>query len=305
MQKAFLNSLYDLAEKDENVLLLSADNGTEFDKWFKSDLPKQYLEFGIAECNMLAASAGMAVCGKIPFVHTAGAFLAYRAYEFIRNDVCFQNVNVKIIGFGSGLSNSTLGPSHHTTEDINVLSSLPNLTVFSPCCPSETEEAVKAAYSVEGPVYIRIGLCGEPEIEYESSGFSLGENKTVLSGTDVAVFSTGSIITEVLAAADLLEDSGISVNLINVNTIKPFDKKNIVETAKKIRKFVTVEEHNVIGGLGSLVADVIVEEQLNVKLLKIGLKDSFAKGYGTQQDLQKVNGLDRVGIFDSITNQMK
>ena len=131
MQKAFLNAIYDLAEKDPNVLLLSADNGTEFDKWFKSDFPEQSIEFGIAECNMVAAAAGLSACGKTPFVHTAGVFLAYRAYEFIRNDVCFQNMNVKIIGFGSGLANSTLGPSHHSTEDIGVLNSLPNLTILS------------------------------------------------------------------------------------------------------------------------------------------------------------------------------
>ena len=305
MQKAFLNALYDLVENDTNVFLLSADNGTEFDKWFKSDFPQQYLEFGIAECNMVGAAAGMAACGKIPFVHTAGVFLAYRAYEFVRNDVCCQNLNVKIIGFGSGLSNSTLGPSHHSTEDISVLSSLPNLTILSPCCPSETEEAVKTAYRIKGPVYIRIGLCGEPEIAQDFSNFFTGENNTILSGTDVAVFSTGSIITEVLAAADLLKENGVSAQVINVSMIKPFDIKSIVNTASEIKQMVTVEEHNIIGGLGSLIADVIVQEQLNVKLLKIGLRDCFAKGYGTQQDLQKVNGLDRVGIFDTIIRQMK
>ena len=181
---------------------------------------------------------------------------------------------------------------------------MPNLKVLSPCCPSETEEAVKAAYSIEGPVYIRIGLCGEPEIAQETSGFCLGENKTVLSGTDVAVFSTGSIITEVLEAAYLLEESGISTRVINVNTIKPLDKKSIINTATEIKQMVTVEEHNVSGGLGSLIADVIVQEELNVKLLKIGLNDCFAKGYGTQQDMQKKNGMNRVGIFDSIIKLM-
>ena len=165
MQKAFLQTLYDLAEEDRNVLMLSADNGIEFDKLFKRDFQQQYIEFGIAECNMVGAAAGLASYGKIPFVHTASNFLAYRAYEFIRNDVCVQNANVKIVGFGSGLANSTLGPSHHSTEDIGVLYSLPNLTILSVSSPLETEQAIKEAYLIKGPVYIRIGLVGEPEIQ--------------------------------------------------------------------------------------------------------------------------------------------
>ena len=305
MQKAFLQTLYDLAEEDRNVLMLSADNGIEFDKLFKRDFQQQYIEFGIAECNMVGAAAGLASYGKIPFVHTASNFLAYRAYEFIRNDVCVQNANVKIVGFGSGLANSTLGPSHHSTEDIGVLYSLPNLTILSVSSPLETEQAIKEAYLIKGPVYIRIGLVGEPEIQENLPENIFKKNNIIRDGGDVIVFSTGSIISEVLAAADLLQESGVSAKVINVNKIKPFHKESLIEVCAGISNIVTVEEHNVYGGLGSIIADIIVQEGIGGELLKIGLHDCFAKGYGTQHDVQNQNGLDRVGISESILARLK
>jgi len=306
MQKAFLQTLYDIAENDRNVMMLSADNGLEFDKLFKRDFEKQYIEFGIAECNMVGAAAGLALCGKIPFMHTASNFLAYRALEFIRNDVCIHNANVKIIGFGSGLANSTLGPSHHSTEDIGVLYSLPNLTILSASTPMETEQAIKEAYSIVGPVYIRIGLVGEyenqdklPENIFKSS------NNTLRDGSDAVVFSTGSIISEVLKAADIVGKKGFNIKVVNVNTIKPFDKKSLVEITKGIHKVITVEEHNIHGGLGSIIANFIAEEKIDTDLIKLGLQDSFAIGYGTQQDVQQQNGLDNVSISNKILSIFK
>jgi len=306
MQKAFLQTLYDIAENDRNVMMLSADNGLEFDKLFKRDFEKQYIEFGIAECNMVGAAAGLALCGKIPFMHTASNFLAYRALEFIRNDVCIHNANVKIIGFGSGLANSTLGPSHHSTEDTGVLYSLPNLTILSASTPMETEQAIKEAYSIVGPVYIRIGLVGEyenqdklPENIFKSS------NNTLRDGSDAVVFSTGSIISEVLKAADIVGKKGFNIKVVNVNTIKPFDKKSLVEITKGIHKVITVEEHNIHGGLGSIIANFIAEEKIDTDLIKLGLQDSFAIGYGTQQDVQQQNGLDNVSISNKILSIFK
>ena len=305
MQKAFLQTLYDLAEQDRNVLMLSADNGIEFDKLFKRDFPQQYIEFGIAECNMVAAASGLASYGKIPFVHTASNFLAYRAYEFIRNDVCVQNANVKIVGFGSGLANSTLGPSHHSTEDVGVLYSLPNLTILSASSPLETEQAIKEAYSINGPVYIRIGLVGEPEIQEKRPENIFNKNNIIRDGSDVAIFSTGPIIAEVLAAAELLQDCGVGAKVINVNKIKPFHKESLIDICCGMSNIVSVEEHNVHGGLGSIIADIMVQEKIDVELSKIGLQDCFAVGYGSQHDLQKQNGLDRVSISESILGVLK
>lgn len=301
MQKAFLQTLYEIAENDKNVMMLSADNGLEFDKLFKRDFEKQYLEFGIAECNMVGAAAGLALSGKIPFVHTASNFLAYRAFEFIRNDVCIHNANVKIIGFGSGLANSTLGPSHHSTEDIGVLYSLPNLTILSASTPVETELAVKEAYSIVGPVYIRIGLVGESENQEKVPNNVFKMNNNILhEGSDAAIFSTGSVITEVLKAANLISKKGFNVKVVNVNTIKPFDKLSLVKITKDIKKVFTVEEHNIHGGLGSIIANFIAEEKINTDLTKLGLKDTFARGYGTQQDVQQQNGLDSISISNKV-----
>ena len=301
MQKAFLQTLYDIAENDRNVMMLSADNGLEFDKLFKRDFEKQYIEFGIAECNMVGAAAGLALCGKIPFMHTASNFLAYRAFEFIRNDVCIHNSNVKIIGFGSGLANSTLGPSHHSTEDIGVLYSLPNLTILSASTPMETEQAIKEAYSIVGPVYIRIGLVGESENQEKlPENIFKSSNNILRDGSDAVVFSTGSIISEVLKAADIVSKKGFNIKVANVNTIKPFDKKSLVEITKGIYKVISVEEHNIHGGLGSIIANFIAEEKIDTDLIKLGLQDSFAIGYGTQQDVQQQNGLDNVSISNKI-----
>lgn len=304
MQRAYLMALYDLAQKDSNVLSVLADSGTGYDELFRRDFPGRLIDFGIAEEHMVAAAAGMATCGKIPFVYTAGAFLAYRSYEFIRNDICLQNLNVKVVGMGSGLSWSTLGPTHHTTEDISALRAIPGLTVFSPGCPREVEKVVKAAYEVKGPVYIRLGMNAEPDIYGADYEFSVGKNIILHSGTKVAVFTTGSIASEVCAAADELARQGIDITVVNVPTIKPFDTKNVLEMIDKHDVILTVEEHNIIGGLGSMVAEVMAENAFIGKLIRIGLKDIFAKGYGTLEQVRQANGLDRWAIVDKIKDAL-
>ena len=292
MQKAYLMALYDLAAKDKRVLSLLADSGTGYDELFKREFPDQLLDFGIAEEHMVGAAAGMASCGKIPFVYTAGAFLAYRSFEFVRDDICLQNLNVKVVGMGSGIAWSTLGPTHHTTEDISVLRALPNLTVFSPACPREVEKTVKAAYEIEGPVYIRIGMNAEPDIYGDDYEFVTGKNIQLRSGNDFAVFTTGSIASEALRAVDLLKEQGISASLDQVHTIKPFDEESVIRAAKTHKYLVTVEEHNIYGGLGSIVSEVVAEHGLGVKVKRIGLQDTFAKGYGTIAEVRRQNGLD-------------
>lgn len=296
MQKAYLMALYDLAAKDKRVLSLLADSGTGYDELFKREFPDQLLDFGIAEEHMVGAAAGMASCGKIPFVYTAGAFLAYRSFEFVRDDICLQNLNVKVVGMGSGLAWSTLGPTHHTTEDISVLRALPNLTVFSPACPREVEKTVKAAYEIEGPVYIRIGMNAEPDIYGDDYEFVTGKNIQLRSGNDFAVFTTGSIASEALRAVDLLKEQGISASLDQVHTIKPFDEESVIRAAKTHKYLVTVEEHNIYGGLGSIVSEVVAEHGLGVKVKRIGLQDTFAKGYGTIAEVRRQNGLDAESI---------
>lgn len=303
MQKSYLMTLYELAEKDPNVLLLLADSGTSFDELFKKYLPNQILDFGIAEENMVAAAAGMATCGKIPFVYTASAFLAYRSFEFIRDDACLQKNNVKFVGMGEGLSWSTLGATHHTTEELSVLRALPNLVILSPSSPSVTAECIKFAYNHNGPVYIRIGMGGEPELYDET--FDITKNRILKEGKDVAIFATGGITAEVLKTAKILEKNGISAEIVDVCSIKPFDGESVIREAKDKKAIITIEEHSVVGGLGSIVAEVIADNNLSVNFLRLGLKDTFAKGYGTLDEVRKQNGLDSESLAESVSKWMK
>lgn len=300
MQKAYINSLYELMRKDKNVISVLSDSGTDYDELLKSEFPDQCVNLGIAEENVIGVAAGLAAGGKIPFVYTSGAFLAYRAYEFIRDDVCLQDNNVKIIGMGSGLAWSTLGPSHHTTEDISALRAIPNLVVLSPASPGELTALVKFAYKYRGPVYIRMGMSGEKEIYPEGCRFELQKNVLLRKGEQLAFMVTGSIVNEVMEAADILENEGVSVTILNVPSIKPFDVESIVRIAASCEKLITVEEHNIYGGIGSIAAEIIAEQGLSLRLYRIGLKDCFGKGYGTLKEVRAENGLDAKHIVEAV-----
>lgn len=292
MQSAFISKLLELAERDGNVLYLLADNGTNYDGMFRHSFPEQIVDFGICEEHMVAAAAGMASAGKIPFVFTAGAFLCYRSLEFIRNDVCFQNQNVKLVGMGSGLSISSLGPTHHTTEDVAVLRALPNLLLLSPATPYQAAAAVELAYRHEGPVYIRLGMSREKEFFEEDYRMEVGKSDLVCDGEDAVVFTTGSILEEAAAAAERLRESGVSVRLVNVTTLKPFGTEDALRRLAGMKRAVTVEEHNVSGGLGAIVAETIARAGLGIPLTTVGVEDRFAEGYGTVQAVRRKNGLD-------------
>lgn len=319
MQRAYISKLMELAESDERVLHLVADSGTGFDEMFRRNFPERMLNFGIAEEHMTAVAAGLATAGKIPFVYTAGAFLAYRSLEFIRDDICFQNLNVKIVGMGSGLAWSSLGPSHHTTEDVAVLRALPNLRILSPATPRQVAACTEEAYRCTGPVYIRIGMNNEKEFFEEGYRFP-GSGQDILRGGKsvaseegstsgqggasakrVVIFCTGSILENVMGAAGILEESGIAAAVVNVAGIKPFDEENLLRDAEGAAVLVTVEEHNIYGGLGGIVSEILAMHGIGKKLLRIGLNDAFATGYGrTQESVREANHLDAPGIAEAI-----
>lgn len=304
MQKTYVTTLYNLIKKDKNVISCLSDSGTEYDEMIFREYPNQCINFGISENNKVAASSGLALFGKIPFVYTTNAFLIYRSYEFIRDDICLQNTNVKLVGMGCGISWSTLGPTHHTTEDISALKALPNLIILSPASPKELEKCILCAYKIVGPVYLRIGMGNEKEIFEKKCPFRLGKNSIIKEGKDATIFSTGSIIEEVLIAREMLLIENIEIKIINVSTLKPLDTKNIVIECQKQKKIFTVEEHNIIGGLGSSIADCIATNNISSKLYKIGLNDSFAKGYGTYKEIKKINNLDSISIYKKIKEQL-
>ena len=304
MRTAYLNKLYELAQKDKNVLSLVADNGMIVYDDFRENMPEQYFNFGISEGHMVTAAAGMASCGKIPFVYTISSFLAYRAYEFIRVDVCLQNLNVKIVGIGSGVSYGYLGPTHHATEDIPLLRSLPNLTIFSPGSPIEAKKAIETAYEINGPVYVRLGTNGEREIHDEDFSFKMGKGAIIQEGSDICLITTGAIIDEVIQAATMLQRDGLSVKVVSMHTLKPFDEDMIISLAEHFDEIYTIEEHTIVGGLGGIVAEIIANYGLDLRLRMIGLLDRFAVGYGTIQEVRIQNGLDAKSIYMKIVDNM-
>ncbi len=304
MNSAYIGKLMELAENDKSVLHLLADSGTGYDEMFRKNFPDQIFNFGIGEENMVAAAAGMASVGKIPFVFTAGAFLAYRSMEFIRDDVCFQNLNVKIVGMGSGLSWSSLGPTHHTTEDVAVLRAIPNLMILSPATPKQVMECVQKAYEHSGPVYIKIGMNHEKEFFSDDYIYDLNKNDLLLDGDDVAVFTTGSILEEVYKACEMLNSDGIKVKLINVTSLKPFCSTDVIDVANNFGKIITVEEHNIYGGLAGIISEINSFDGLGAKVYPIGINDTFAKGYGNQLSVRKANGLDAESIYNKIRKVM-
>lgn len=299
MRTAYLDTLYELASKDKRVYALISDNGAIVYDKYRRDFSSQYLNLGISEANMLGMAAGMASCGKIPFAYTIGAFLAYRAFEFIRNDICLQKQNVKIVGTGAGEVYSALGPTHHSTEDLGGLRTLPHLTILCPASPLEVKKATQAAYEQEGPVYLRLGTNKESEVYNNDYLFKIGKGVTLRDGKDITLIGTGSILKDILDAANKLQQEGIAARVINIHTIKPIDKELIIKAIEDTKKIITIEDHSVIGGLGSAVAEIIAESGKGVVFKRIGLHD-FSKGYGSYTQVKELNGIGIGQIIDSV-----
>lgn len=294
MRNAYIDAVYELAGKDVRVLALVADNGAVVYDKFRRDFPDRFINFGIAEANMVTVAAGLASCGKIPFAYTIASFLTMRAFEQIRNDVCIQRANVKIVGIGAGFVYSNLGPTHHATIDLSLMRALPGMTVFSPADRLESKKVTFEAARIEGPVYIRIATGGSPTVYEADYVFEPGKGIVLREGPDVTIISTGGIVHEVLKACDDLRKAGISARVINIHTVKPLDEDIILRAARETGAVLTVEEHSIIGGLGGAVAEVLAERmEVPVRFNRMGLKGVFAEGYGSYEDMKEINGLSK------------
>lgn len=299
MRNAYLSVLYNLAKDNRNILALVADNGAVVYDKFREDFSEQFINFGISEANMVSVAAGLASCGKIPFAYTISSFLTMRAFEQIRVDVCLQKMNVKLVGIGAGFVYSNLGPTHQATEDISLMRSLPNMTVLSPADPLEARYVTYAAAKFTGPVYIRLSTGGTPSVYKNEYDFKLGRAVTLREGKDVTIISSGGIIHEVLKAAVDLESENISVKVINIHTIKPIDNQAILKAAGETKAILVVEEHAIDGGLGSAVAEVILEGNIgSVRFKRLGLNNVFPSGYGTYDEMKEVNFLSKKNISE-------
>lgn len=282
---------------DTNIVVLDADlsKSTKTDT-FKKKYPERFINMGIAEGNMMTVAAGLATCGKTVFASTFAIFAAERACEQVRNSICYPKLNVKIGATHAGLSVGEDGASHQAVEDVGIMRSIPNMTVICPADAVETRAAVKAAIEHNGPVYLRLGRLNVPVIFDENSyKFELGKGVIVSEGTDVTIFATGLMVHTAIEAVKLLAEEGISARLVDIHTIKPIDKQLIVESAVKTGALVTVEEHNIIGGLGSAVAEV-ASQKCPVPMRFVGINDSFGKS-GKPYQLLEQYGLTAQNII--------
>lgn len=298
-REAYGNAVVELGKNNENVVVLDADlaKATKTEN-FKKAFPDRFFDMGIAEADMMATAAGLATCGKIPFVSSFAVFAVGRAYDQLRNSVAYPKLNVKVAGTHAGITVGEDGATHQAIEDIALTRVLPNMTVICPCDEFETKWAINEAAKIDGPVYIRLGRSKVEEVYNDEEKFELGKGKLVRDGNDVAIIATGIMVSEAAYAAEELKKEGISARVIDIHTIKPIDREIIIKAARETKGIVTAEEHSIIGGLGGAVSEVVTEEA-PTKVLKVGVNDEFGRS-GSAKELLKEYGLTRVNIISKV-----
>lgn len=304
MRDTFVKTLVELAKTDTTLELLTGDLGFGVLKPFWEQCPNQFTNAGIAEQNMTTMAAGMALVGKNVFTYSIGNFPTLRCIEQIRNDCAYHNANVKIVCVGGGFAYGPLGMSHHATEDLAILRALPNVAVLAPGDVTETIECTKALARYKGTAYLRLGRGGEKQIHSKIENFQIGKGILVCEGKRVAIFSSGAIFDEVLRAKELLHKQGIYPSLYSFPTIKPIDESLIRKCVDKYEIIVTCEEHNIIGGFGSAVAEIMSSIPSRAKLIRIGINDTYADLVGNQQYLRDKYRIDSISIFSAIIDNL-
>lgn len=301
MRDTFVRTLIGLAKEDKNIELVTGDLGFGVLKPYWEQVPDQFTNAGIAEQNMTSVAAGMALSGKNVFTYSIGNFPTLRCLEQIRNDCAYHNANVKVVCVGGGFVYGSLGMSHQATEDIACLRALPNVVVMAPGDLVEAEECTKALAKYSGTAYLRLGRGGEKRIHEKIEDFQIGKAIHVRQGERIAIFSTGAIFEEVQSACEILIQNGYNPEVYTFPTVKPIDDKLIRNIAQNFELIVTCEEHNIIGGFGSAVAEVMAEmKQKKAYLLRIGLNDEYSVKVGNQKYLRKQYGMDGEAIANRI-----
>ena len=301
MRDTFVKTLLEIAKKDKNVYIVTGDLGFGVLRPFWEELPDQIINAGIAEQNMTSIAAGLALQGKIVYTYSIGNFPTLRCIEQIRNDCAYHNANVKVVCVGGGFVYGSLGMSHHATEDIAMMRALPDVTVVAPGDLVEAACATKAIYETPGTCYLRLGRGGEKQIHESIENFEIGKAIKIKDGKNVALFSTGAIFDEVDEACKELEAEGITPTVYTFPTVKPIDKETILNCASKYNTIITVEEHNLSGGFGSAVAEVLAEDNdVKAKLVRIALDDRYSCIVGSQKYLRQQYSIDSKAIIHKV-----
>lgn len=299
MRNAFIKALEEETRKNKNVFFVTGDLGYSVIEKFQKKFPNQFLNAGVAEQDMTGIAAGLASTGKIVFTYSIGNFSTLRCLEQVRNDVCYHNLNVKVVAVGGGLQYGALASTHHAVEDLAIMRALPNMVVLAPGDRVEADLATRAAIAQKGPCYLR--LSAEPRaIHVKPPRFTIGKAITMREGKDICLISTGSMLATALDTADLLKKSGIRAAVLSMHTVKPIDRGAILRAAKKTGRIVTIEEHSVIGGLGGAVAEVLAVSGARAALEIVGVNDQFAKKVGSRDFLRQTFGLTPAAIAAKI-----
>ncbi len=293
MRNTFAKAITSLAVENPRIVLLSGDIGNRLFDGFKEKAPDRFLNCGVAEANMIGVAAGMAICGLRPIAYTITSFIVTRCYEQIRLDLCYQRQPVVIVGVGSGMSYASLGATHHSCEDIAIMRALPNMTVLCPGDPMELNLCLKEAVRLDGPAYIRVGKKGEPAVHAIQPPFEIGKGIVICEGKDVCLFGTGVILPEVVKAADVLKSQGISATVVSLHTVKPLDHELLLQAFTSHKLVASIEEHSLVGGLGSALAEWCCDHQRPglAPLVRLGAPDCFHSSLGTQENAWHMFGI--------------
>ena len=298
-RQSYGEALLELGKENKNIVVFDADLSTATKtNIFAKEFPERFYDMGIAEQNMISTAAGMSTCGKIPYASTFAVFAAGRAYDQIRNSVCYPKLNVKICATHAGVTVGEDGATHQMLEDISLMRTLPNMTVLSTSDDVQTKWAVKEISKINGPVYLRLSRLATPIIYDENQKFEIGKAVQIGEGTDATIFATGVTVSEAIKAQEILESKGIKVRVVDIHTVKPIDKDMIIKCAKETKKLISVEDHNVIGGLGSAISEVLTEEY-PVKLVRMGINDTFGKS-GKAIELMQYFGITAENIVEKV-----
>lgn len=306
MRKTCLDQVYELAKKDNRIFFIGSDLGYETLKQFKKEIPDRFFMEGVSEQNLVGISAGMAMEGKIVYANTIATFLSRRCFEQIVLDMALHGVNVRLIANGGGLVYAPLGPTHLAIDDLAILRAVPKMTIVAPCDAEEMKRLMPLTVDHEGPMYIRIAKGGEPVVSSDRIPFQIGKAICMREGKDALVVTTGITLGAALKAADLLNKEGLDIAILHMPTVKPLDQETLLKLVRQTAVIVTMEEHSIIGGLGSAVAEVIMEYNFNPskKFKRIGIPDVFPDSYGSQDDLLRKYGISSENLC-TVIRQLK
>ena len=302
MRETCLQMIYELSKQDDRILFIGSDLTAGTLEKFKNEMPDRFFMEGVSEANLLGVAAGLALEGKIPYLNTIATFITRRSFEQLVLDLCLHNANVRLIGNGGGLVYAPLGPTHEAIEDIAILRAVPNITILAPADSLEMRKLMPHTVNHQGPIYLRLAKGHDPIVSNESDDYQIGKAIQIRQGTDVLLITTGITLGLAKTAADILAKQNIESTILHCHTLKPLDTKNIIDTASTIPIIVTIEEHSVIGGLGSAVAELIAESNFNPskKFKRIGIPDTFPNQYGSQSDLMKKYSITTDGIVSTV-----